>query len=149
MKLIEINNLRNLSEIFSILHDAQVDTDRISFDNGLLTIEAKRLDTSADKIILRSWILFKSMWVPMVLCKLELDNVKNYELIDDQGIGTYTLNTYVLEWPHLIIEFSEVSKLRITFSGDLRGRFFDVKLLDEYDKNWIVPPWWRLAKKLW
>lgn len=144
MKSIEIKYPQDISNVLSILHDSKVDIGKIRFEGRRLSIEAKRPDTFSRKLAVKNYVVFKKLWVPLVLCKLEFDNVGKYEVVDDQGIAIYTIDTYTFKWPDLTIEFSEVTKLKITL-GDINGRFIDIRELEEYDKSWIVPPWWQLG----
>lgn len=143
----EVDSKGDLVEISSILHDAKIDIEQIFLKNGKLTLEVKRLNTLSEKIIVKNYVLFKNLWIPLMLCRLEFDNVEDYELLNDQGIGIYTLNTFTIENSRLIIEFTEVTKLSVTLSGGLKGRLSDIEEINEYDKSWIVPPWWHISRE--
>jgi hypothetical protein len=129
----KIFDIYSLPKILDLIHDQYIDIDTLVYKSNNLEVDLKREDIdSSDYKITRRFLFFKRINYPIIFSKMIFKGVSSYNIIDDHGIGIYSIKDYTLQDQRLILNFCEVTRLCIDFENEIIIEVHDIGKFDEY-----------------
>ena len=124
--MLQVSSFEQLYEVMSNLHDCPFDFDRAVFDASTGTWRGAFLrplwdDPRAEHQGLT--LVYLRSRLPVVEAFLTINGVKNYSIVDDQGIGRYSVSE-VEQIPHGVrLSFNEALHLEFEFAGSMSATY--------------------------
>jgi len=124
--MLQISSFEQLDEVMSNLHDCPFDLDRAVFDATTGTWRGTFLRPLWDDPRAKHrglTFLYLHSQLPVVEATLTVENVKNHSVIDDQGIGRYSVSE-VEQIPNGVrLSFNEALHIDFDLAGSISATY--------------------------
>jgi hypothetical protein len=124
--MISISSFDELDGLLSRLHDCPFDLDKARFDRAAGTWTGTFFGPLWEKPAIesrRSYLIVAREQLPVAQALLVVMGVHGVQIIDDQGIGRYSLNYVERTDEGVCLRFNEVMRVNLQLKGEIEATY--------------------------